>query len=91
MSGYVVECSLKALLAHRSPAGRLPQDMQIHDIGVLSEAIEMYVTPAARQVIRSLPEWSHLLRYETKAPEPQHAAKLYNHATEVRVCLQAMI
>ncbi|WP_348980540.1 HEPN domain-containing protein [Polyangium sp. 15x6] len=87
LAGYVVECAMKALVAKKK-GGRLPAEYQTHDLVKLRNEVLMYVTDEHAVIMQSIPEWSHLLRYNCSRPPAAMVVKFIECAKEGLRCMQ---
>lgn len=86
LSGYIVECSLKARLAS-CYSGALPQSLKVHDIKQLIDAAQPFLNQHQHLAVASLPQWSHLTRYSCTAIAARTAVDFLNSCIEVHRCL----
>lgn len=87
LAGYAVECALKSHIAERSQ-NRLPEHAKTHDISELRKIAGRALSDEQYSKVGELPPWSHLLRYECKAPDIRTAIQFVNLAKEVMLCLR---
>lgn len=92
LAGYVIECAIKAALAKFVGGGTLPATLQVHDIEILSAYLQPHIdSPQALAALQSVPNWTHLARYDTAAPSPHSVIRLLERAKDVKVCLSKLI
>jgi hypothetical protein len=70
LAGYVAECALKALIASRQPTRELPGEYMTHSIERLVEALRSDLEVDELALLARATKWTHLLRYECKAADP---------------------
>jgi HEPN domain-containing protein len=86
ISGYVVECALKAVLAKKH-GGLLPKRLETHDLTILQSSVADILTAEELVTVQSVPPWSHLQRYCTTSPSAGAVLKFHNLAREAYRCL----
>ena len=89
ISGYVAECWLKAFIA-RKHGGALPERFKVHDLETLRTEAAHYLDASRLEIVRRLPEWSHLLRYDCRAPSAQTVTRFLEACNEVHRCLSTV-
>ncbi len=87
LAGYAVECSLKAKIAKNS-RDALPDSCKTHDLVALRKVLAPTLTDEQYVTLRAVPEWSHLLRYECRAPSARTVTDFINQSKEAIRCLQ---
>ncbi len=86
MAGYVVECSLKAVLA-KSYGGVLPVSFHTHDLDELRSNAAGLLSQDDLKCLDGLSDWTHRLRYECWASPPDVVVKFIDRAKDVYRCL----
>jgi hypothetical protein len=90
LAGYAFECALKAVIAKQN-RGNLPDALFTHDISILRPLVLAHVSERDVETLQAVPNWSHLLRYDCKAPEPGAVVKFIDRVMEARRCLSTYV
>jgi hypothetical protein len=90
LSGYIVECGLKAVIASNQENKLLPPDLQTHDLTKLMLHAKPYLDQEATTSLSRLPQWTHLLRYATDSADPAAAFRFNEGAKEALRCLSML-
>jgi hypothetical protein len=90
LAGYTLECALKAVLA-RNNDNKLPGHYVTHNILVLRPAAMQIVSDDAAAALQQVPFWTHLLRYDCKAPRPDSVVRFVNLVREAYRCLSSHV
>lgn len=92
LAGYVIECALKAALAKFIGNGELPKELRVHDLAVLSQTLTPHLNSAdALLSIQSIPNWTHLARYDTSSPTAVATIRMLTCAKDVKICLSKLL
>lgn len=90
LGGYVFECALKALLAKKN-GGTLPDKYRTHDTVELRNVVLPYLNDEHAAVLQTMPQWSHLWRYDCSSPKSSTVFIFLERTTEVYRCLSTYI